>query len=91
MGYISWQVPEMACDCGEGIALCSVTVLVPNVVACCVHGTIRHQVPEIAFTGDTTAEFLQQPGLDDVLRARLLIMEMSFLDDSVTVEEVGCV
>jgi ribonuclease Z len=47
------------------------------------------QVPELAFTGDTTAGFLDEPGLpEDVLKARLLIMEMSFLDDSVSVEDV---
>ncbi|KAJ9531839.1 hypothetical protein QJQ45_021986 [Haematococcus lacustris] len=46
-----------------------------------------HQVPEIAFTGDTTSAFLDQAGIEDVLHARLLIMEMSFLDDAVSVEE----
>jgi len=91
------------------------------------------EVPEIAFTGDTTSEFLDMlsfgdlkkqqdrglrhldsiaeedaaaaagaagsggPGtaarvgdaalLEDVLRARLLVMEMTFIDDSVTVEQ----
>ncbi|GAQ80583.1 tRNAse Z1 [Klebsormidium nitens] len=44
------------------------------------------EVPEVAFTGDTTAEFLTDPGNADVLRAKLLIMEMTFIDDSSTVE-----
>lgn len=34
------------------------------------------EVPEVAFTGDTTAEFLTDPGNADVLRAKLLIMEV---------------
>lgn len=48
------------------------------------------QVPEIAFTADTTAAFLESdsPVINDALRARLLIMEMSFVDDQVTVDEV---
>ncbi|EFJ48707.1 hypothetical protein VOLCADRAFT_80918 [Volvox carteri f. nagariensis] len=47
-------------------------------------------VPEIAFTGDTTAGFLDGPGcatLEDALKARVLIMEMTFLCDDVTVDE----
>ncbi|KXZ48605.1 hypothetical protein GPECTOR_26g508 [Gonium pectorale] len=51
------------------------------------------EVPEIAFTGDTTAAFLEQepsevgPVLADALRAKVLIMEMTFLCDDVTVDE----
>ena len=40
----------------------------------------------MAFTGDTSSGFLTQPGSADALRARLLIMELTFLDDEVTVE-----
>ena len=32
------------------------------------------EAPEVAFTGDTSAEFIMHPGNEDVLRARLLIM-----------------
>mmetsp|Transcript_4347 Transcript_4347/g.11794 ORF Transcript_4347/g.11794 Transcript_4347/m.11794 type:complete len:321 (-) Transcript_4347:206-1168(-) len=47
------------------------------------------KVPEIAFTADTTAEFLERdsPALTDALRARLLIIEMTFVDDTVSVDE----
>lgn len=40
--------------------------------------TDTFEIPEIAFTGDTTADFLNEPGkmLEDVLRARLLIIEV---------------
>ncbi|GLI59456.1 hypothetical protein VaNZ11_001335 [Volvox africanus] len=47
-------------------------------------------VPEIAFTGDTTAEFLDgptSPTLEDALKARVLVMEMTFICDNVTVDE----
>lgn len=50
---------------------------------CCVMSagvdvTDTFEIPEIAFTGDTTADFLNEPGkmLEDVLRARLLIIEV---------------
>lgn len=43
------------------------------------------QTPEVAFTGDTTAEFLDRAtGNEDFFKARLLIIEMSFIDDTVT-------
>jgi hypothetical protein len=31
---------------------------------------------QVAFTGDTSAEFMDDPNNEDVLRARLLIMEV---------------
>lgn len=42
--------------------------------------------PEIAFTGDTTADFIVDQTNVDVLRARILVMECTFLDSTVTVE-----
>jgi hypothetical protein len=32
------------------------------------------EAPEVAFTGDTSAQFITHPGNGDALRARLLIM-----------------
>jgi ribonuclease Z len=46
--------------------------------------TIR--VPEVAFTGDTTPDFILDKANKDVLEAKLLIMEATFLDGSVTIE-----
>ena len=48
---------------------------------------ITHEVhvPEVAFTGDTRVEVLERE--EDVRRARLLVMEVTFLDDRVSVEE----
>eukprot|EP00899_Mesostigma_viride_P015937 jgi/Mesvir1/24344/Mv11022-RA.1 len=49
--------------------------------------SVTVDVPEVAFTGDTTPEFILDARNADVLRARLLVMEMTFVDDSVTVEQ----
>ena len=48
--------------------------------------THRVVVPELAFTGDTTAEFITDPANAEVFKARLLIMECSFLDDAMPPE-----
>ncbi|KAF3437778.1 hypothetical protein FNV43_RR20534 [Rhamnella rubrinervis] len=42
--------------------------------------------PQIAFTGDTTSDFIVDKSNIDVLRARILVMESTFIDDSVVVE-----
>ncbi|KAF8119016.1 hypothetical protein N665_0001s0072 [Sinapis alba] len=42
--------------------------------------------PEIAFTGDTTAEYMLDPRNADALRAKVLITEATFLDDSFSTE-----
>jgi len=46
-------------------------------------------VAEVAFTGDTTIEFLRggDASMQLALTAKLLIMELTFLDDTVTVEK----
>lgn len=42
--------------------------------------------PEIAFTGDTTADFILDPDNADALGAKILVVESTFLDDSISVE-----
>lgn len=42
--------------------------------------------PEVAFTGDTTSDFLLDPLNADALRAKVLITEATFLDDSTSIE-----
>ncbi|KAL9166826.1 hypothetical protein ABFS82_05G056300 [Erythranthe guttata] len=42
--------------------------------------------PEVAFTGDTTSDFFLDPRSADALRAKILITEATFLDESVSVE-----
>lgn len=41
------------------------------------------QTPEIAFTGDTTIDFVNGPDSHDVLHARVLVMECTFMDMAV--------
>ncbi|KAL6604581.1 hypothetical protein ACP70R_043008 [Stipagrostis hirtigluma subsp. patula] len=42
--------------------------------------------PEIAFTGDTMSDFILDPDNADVLKARILVVESTFLDDSISLE-----
>ncbi|KAG9451866.1 hypothetical protein H6P81_004770 [Aristolochia fimbriata] len=42
--------------------------------------------PEVAFTGDTMSEFIVDPENADILKARILVMESTFVDNSVSVE-----
>ncbi|XP_076904701.1 tRNase Z TRZ2, chloroplastic-like [Bidens hawaiensis] len=42
--------------------------------------------PEVAFTGDTSSEFLLDPRSSDALRAKVLITEATFLDDKCSIE-----
>ncbi|KAF1863313.1 hypothetical protein Lal_00031312 [Lupinus albus] len=42
--------------------------------------------PEIAFTGDTMSDFIMDENNTDVLRARILVMECTFINNSITVE-----
>ncbi|KAA8526564.1 hypothetical protein F0562_008233 [Nyssa sinensis] len=42
--------------------------------------------PELAFTGDTTSDFLLDPCSSDALRAKVLITEATFLDEGVSIE-----
>ncbi|KAM4115451.1 hypothetical protein ACJW30_04G151200 [Castanea mollissima] len=43
-------------------------------------------VPEIAFTGDTMSDFIVDQNNIDALRSRILVMECTFVDNSVQVE-----
>ncbi|XVF09128.1 hypothetical protein REPUB_Repub07fG0064500 [Reevesia pubescens] len=42
--------------------------------------------PEVAFTGDTMSDFIVDEANIDVLRARILVVESTFVDNSVSVE-----
>jgi ribonuclease Z len=52
---------------------------------CCVLLTHTHTPP--ASTGDTSGELFERDGADDVYRAKLLVVECTFVDDSVTWEQ----
>ncbi|KAK4283825.1 hypothetical protein QN277_000735 [Acacia crassicarpa] len=47
--------------------------------------TYTLEEPEIAFTGDTMSDFIVDDSNIDALRARILVMECTFLNDSITV------
>ncbi|KAK9283451.1 hypothetical protein L1049_011695 [Liquidambar formosana] len=57
------------------------------------HGHMDHIItynvtmPEIAFTGDTMSDFIVDKTNNDVLRARILVMESTYVDNTVTVED----
>ncbi|KAJ7960309.1 Nuclear ribonuclease Z [Quillaja saponaria] len=42
--------------------------------------------PEVAFTGDTTSDFMLDPCNADALRAKILITEATFLDESFSID-----
>ncbi|KAF5746129.1 ribonuclease Z chloroplastic-like isoform X1 [Tripterygium wilfordii] len=42
--------------------------------------------PEVAFTGDTTSEYMLNPRNADALRAKILITEATFLDEGFSIE-----
>lgn len=42
--------------------------------------------PEVAFTGDTTSDFMLDPHNADALRAKILITEATFLDEEFSIE-----
>ncbi|XP_073036517.1 nuclear ribonuclease Z [Primulina eburnea] len=48
--------------------------------------TDTYTSPEIAFTGDTMSDFIIDPDNIDVLRAKILVVESTFVEDSTTVE-----
>ncbi|GBF92046.1 ribonuclease, chloroplastic [Raphidocelis subcapitata] len=50
--------------------------------------TDTYQIPEAAFTGDTSGELFESPDAPaDLYRARLLVVELTFLDDAVSWEQ----
>ena len=47
----------------------------------------RAELPLLAFTGDTSGDWVTLDGAADALRARVLIMECTFVDDAVSVAD----
>ena len=46
-----------------------------------------HVVSEVAFTGDTTIDFLESDSAELALNAKLLIIELTYLEDSFTTKQ----
>ncbi|EEF52135.1 ribonuclease z, chloroplast, putative [Ricinus communis] len=59
---------------------------IKNLKASGVEITNTVTAPEIAFTGDTMSDFIIDETNIDALRARILVMESTFIDDTVKVE-----
>ncbi|XP_012080218.1 nuclear ribonuclease Z isoform X2 [Jatropha curcas] len=59
---------------------------IKNLKASGVEITNTVTAPEIAFTGDTMSDFIIDETNSDVLRARILVMESTFVEDTVKVE-----
>ncbi|CAN6246682.1 unnamed protein product [Urochloa humidicola] len=43
--------------------------------------------PEVAFTGDTMSDFILDPDNADVLKAKILVVESTYIDDSKSIED----
>ncbi|CAL5023177.1 unnamed protein product [Urochloa decumbens] len=43
--------------------------------------------PEVAFTGDTMSDFILDPDNEDVLKAKILVVESTYIDDSKSTED----
>ncbi|XP_027121667.1 tRNase Z TRZ1 isoform X1 [Coffea arabica] len=49
--------------------------------------TYTTTTPEVAFTGDTTSDFIVDSNNIDALRAKVLIMESTYVEDTMTVDD----
>ncbi|VVA95275.1 unnamed protein product [Arabis nemorensis] len=58
---------------------------IKNLKASGVEITNSITTPEVAFTGDTTSDFVVDENNADALKAKVLVMESTFLDDSVSI------
>ncbi|KAI4967576.1 hypothetical protein ZWY2020_024630 [Hordeum vulgare] len=88
MSRIELEVELVALDLGETYEIQNDLVARPFQT----HHTVPSQItdtilyPEVAFTGDTTSDFILDPRNADALRAKVLITEATFLDDQVDVD-----
>nr|CAB3446098.1 unnamed protein product [Digitaria exilis] len=82
-GYLIYKVKQKLKDeyagfpAKELISLRKLGVEITNTVS----------TPEIAFTGDTMSDFILDPDNADVLKAKILVAESTFIDDSKSIED----
>ncbi|KAI7734812.1 hypothetical protein M8C21_017785 [Ambrosia artemisiifolia] len=88
MGDVELNLDLVALDVGETYELRNDLVVRPfktyHVIPSQITDTILS--PEVAFTGDTSSDFLLDPRSSDALRAKVLITEATFLDDQCNIE-----
>ncbi|CAN1156056.1 tRNase Z TRZ1 [Linum perenne] len=81
-GYVIYQVKEKLKQEYHGLSSNEIKNLKSSGVK--ITDTVTH--PEIAFTGDTMSDFILDESNVDVLKAKILVMECTFVEDRVTVE-----
>ncbi|CAN1262451.1 tRNase Z TRZ1 [Linum perenne] len=81
-GYVIYQVKEKLKQEYHGLSSNEIKNLKSSGVK--ITDTVTH--PEIAFTGDTMSDFILDESNIDVLKAKILVMECTFVEDRVTVE-----
>ena len=61
----------------------------PNTNTTNTHTQTQTQIPEVAFTGDTSGALFEDPNTPaDLYKAKLLIVELTFVDETVSFEQV---
>ncbi|KAJ6880452.1 tRNase Z TRZ2 [Populus alba x Populus x berolinensis] len=88
MGQVELNFDLVALDVGETYELRNDVVVRPFRTQHVIPSQITDIIlsPEVAFTGDTTAEYMLDPRNADALRAKVLITEATFLDEDFTTE-----
>ncbi|CAN6237542.1 unnamed protein product [Urochloa humidicola] len=82
-GYVIYKVKQKLKDEFAGLPgkeLCSLRkagIEITNTVL----------TPEVAFTGDTMSDFILDPDNEDALKAKILVVESTYIDDSKTIED----
>ncbi|KAM6569747.1 hypothetical protein CsatB_017732 [Cannabis sativa] len=80
-GYIVYSLKQKLKKEHVGLSANEIKTLKSSGVE--ITNTVRE--PLVAFTGDTTSDFIVDDNNVDVLKARILVMESTFIDDSVSV------
>ncbi|KAK8362187.1 hypothetical protein V6Z12_A03G085200 [Gossypium hirsutum] len=81
-GYVVYSVKQKLKD--EYLGLSGNEI--KNLKSSGVEITYTTTTPEVAFTGDTMSDFIVDEANLDVLRAKILVVESTFVDNSVSVE-----
>ncbi|KAB2037935.1 hypothetical protein ES319_D03G110000v1 [Gossypium barbadense] len=81
-GYVVYSVKQKLKDEYMGLSGNEIK----NLKSSGVEITCTTTTPEVAFTGDTMSDFIVDEANLDVLRAKILVVESTFVDNSVSVE-----
>lgn len=81
-GYVVYKVKQKLKEEYQGLSGNEIK----NLKLSGVEITYTTTAPEVAFTGDTISDFILDEANIDVLRARVLVVESTYVDNSVSVE-----